>query len=159
VAEESLTGAVAGAKGNDLLGGLSTADGVGAVTDAVLEVVVLAQACGIIGLAAEGGSQGDHVVDAGLLERCEPWWWGWKMEIWGFKEREGGWDWIGRLVERGPNWTESGEKKQKRTYTTWGEAADLGLGQDDGGQSTEDESGLHFEGWRTIEDEIDEMDG
>lgn len=49
----------------------STADGIGAVTDTPLEVVVLAQASSVIGGAAQRGGQGDHVVDAGLLVKCQ----------------------------------------------------------------------------------------
>lgn len=48
----------------------STADGGGAITDTILEVVVLAQASRIVGSASQRGGQGEHVVDASLLVKC-----------------------------------------------------------------------------------------
>lgn len=68
-----LTVAVAGAEGDNSTSDGFTADGVGAVANTILEVDVLAQAGGIGVGTAKGGSQGDHVVHAELLRKCEPW--------------------------------------------------------------------------------------
>lgn len=62
-----LTGAITIAECDDGTGISRTARSVGAVADAIAKVHVLAQACRISGSAAKGGSQAEHVADAGLL--------------------------------------------------------------------------------------------
>lgn len=57
-------------------------------------------------------------------------------------------DGIERWPERAAGREEAEKKKLERTYTASRQAADGGLGQDNGGKSTEDESRLHFEGWK-----------
>ena len=61
--------AVAGAEGDNSTGDGVTADGVGAVANAILEVDVLAQAGSVSVGTAKGGSQSDHVVHAELLRK------------------------------------------------------------------------------------------
>jgi hypothetical protein len=70
-----LTRAVATSIGNDGAGDIVTTGLLGAITDAEREVGVLAQAGRVVVRASERGAQGDHVVEAGLLEQCEPWRW------------------------------------------------------------------------------------
>lgn len=62
-----LTGAVRVAVSNHSAGDIGTASGVGAVTNTISEVDVLAQASGIRSGASEGWGQAEHVVDACLL--------------------------------------------------------------------------------------------
>jgi hypothetical protein len=52
---------------------IGTTDSGGAVTDTIHEIGVLAQASGISGRASKGWSLLEHVVDTGLLEKCQHW--------------------------------------------------------------------------------------
>lgn len=63
-----LTRTVLIAKGNDRGGDGSTTSSVGAVADTIAKVDILAETSGIGGGASKGWGQGQHVVDAGLLE-------------------------------------------------------------------------------------------
>jgi hypothetical protein len=68
-----LTCAVANSIGDNGAGDGLTTGLVGAITKTVPEVGVLAQAGRVVVRASERGAQCNHVVDAELLERCEPW--------------------------------------------------------------------------------------
>ncbi len=62
-----LTRAIGVAIGDHGRSDIRTAGGVGAVTDPIAKVDVLAEAGSFGGRAPEGWSQGEHVVEAGLL--------------------------------------------------------------------------------------------
>ena len=64
--KRELTLAEGGAVGDDLRG-VRAAGLVGAVTDTVGEVVLVAEAGGISGRAAKGGGLGEHALHASLL--------------------------------------------------------------------------------------------
>jgi len=65
--KHSLTRAVGSSIGNDTGGHFCTAGLVRAVTDTVAKVGVAAEAVGIVALTSKRWSEGEHVVDAGLL--------------------------------------------------------------------------------------------
>lgn len=58
--------------GNDGTGDLRSADGIGAVTDSIAKVDVVAQAGGISGTTSQVGGFSQHVGNAELLEDGQP---------------------------------------------------------------------------------------
>ena len=71
VEHELLTSTVGVAKGDNSACHSGTAGSVGAITNTIAKVDVLAEACSIGARASQGWGKVEHVVDAGLLLKGE----------------------------------------------------------------------------------------
>jgi hypothetical protein len=136
-----LTGTVRIAKGDDGGGNRRTTSLIGAVADTVAKVLVLAEASGIGGGASKGWSQGEHVVDAGLLEgKGQPL----HLRSTCFLRRRCHWT-PGRHDATGRRDGEEDADVSRSTYTAGGEVGDLGnSGQGECADGDHD-CGLHLD--------------